>query len=153
MAFTNEYVPPVEQESSEFFRQARKTLSVMAEMRSKWTVDREREMALVNEGSGRELESANHNLWSFLDRKGFYVFSTEQLSKIEVSPDEVAISRRLNGFWAGERYSQPDKDTLARIKEALREYNDWGVVSDYKRCQLTLIDSSGRLLGAADGDA
>lgn len=77
MAFKNEYVPPLEQETSEFFRRAQKTLNVMAERRSKWTVDREREMALVHEGRGREIEDANHDLWGFIDRKGYYVFSTD----------------------------------------------------------------------------
>ena len=51
MTFKNEYVPPLEQETSEFFSRAQKILSVMAEKRSKWTLDREREMVLVLKGS------------------------------------------------------------------------------------------------------
>ncbi len=140
MTFKNEYVPPLEQETSEFFKKAQKTLNVMAEMRSKWTVDREREMVLVYEGSGREIESANHGLWSYIDHKGYCVFSTERLSKMEVSSEELAITYRLNGFWEGDRYSTPDAASLTCIKDALREYKDWGVISDYKRCQLTLVD-------------
>ena len=46
MAFKNEYVPPLEQETSEFFRKAQRALDVMSERRSKWTVDREQEMVL-----------------------------------------------------------------------------------------------------------
>ncbi|MDO8892010.1 MAG: hypothetical protein Q7V00_09225 [Sulfurimicrobium sp.] len=51
MAFKNEYVLPLEQETSEFFRQTQKTLNAMAERRSKWTVDRERDMVLFRQGA------------------------------------------------------------------------------------------------------
>lgn len=142
MAFKNEYVPSLDQETSEFFRRAQKTLNVMAERRNKWTVDREREMVLVHEGSGREIEDANHDLWGFIDRKGYYVFGTDRLSKTEISPEEIAITYKMRGFWQGERYSSPDAETIACIKEALCERKDWGVISDYKRCQLTLIDGT-----------
>jgi len=140
MTFKNEYVPPLEQETSEFFKQAQKSLNVMAEVRSKWTVDRKREMVLLNKPIRRELESANSDLWGFIDTRGYYVFSTERLSKTEVSPEELAITYRLEGFWEGDRYSTPDATSLACIKEALQEYKDWGVISDYRRCQLTLVD-------------
>lgn len=144
MTFKNEYVPPLEQETSEFFSRAQKILTVMAEKRSKWTVDREREMVLVLEGSGREIEDANHDLWGFIDRKGYYVFSTDRLSKTEVSLEEIAITYKIRGFWQGAQYSSPDTKTIACIKEALRERKDWGLLSDYKTCRLTLIDSNGK---------
>ena len=144
MAFKNEYVPPLEQEISSFFSRAQKILNVMAEKRSKWTVDREREMLLVLKGSGREIEDANHDLWGFIDRKGYYVFSTDRLSKTEVSLEEIAITYKIRGFWQGAQYSSPDTKTIACIKEALRERKDWGLLSDYKTCQLTLIDSNGK---------
>ncbi len=140
MAFKNEYVPPLDQETSEFFRKARETLRTGYSKHDRWTIDREREIALVHEGSGREVESANHDRWAYIDRKGYCVFSTERLLKAEVSSEEVAITHRLNGFWEGERFSVPDAGSLFCIKEALREFKDWGLLSDYRRCQLTLID-------------
>ena len=112
MAFKNEYVPPLEQEISSFFSRAQKILNVMAEKRSKWTVDREREMLLVLKGSGREIEDANHDLWGFIDRKGYYVFSTDRLSKTEVSLEEIAITYKIRGFWQGAQYSSPDTKTI-----------------------------------------
>ncbi|MFZ5557166.1 MAG: hypothetical protein ACOZDY_10675 [Pseudomonadota bacterium] len=141
MAFKNEYVPPLEQEASEFFRKARETLRTGHSKHDKWTVDRERDMVLFYKGGGREIEEANHSLWAFVDRKGYYVFGTNRLSQTEISPEEIAIAYEMRGFWKGDRYSSPDNATIANIKEALREYKDWGVVSDYKRCQLTLIDA------------
>jgi len=140
MAFKNEYVLPLEEETSEFLISAQKVLNVMAERRSKWTVDRERDMLLYHEGRGREIEDAKHDLWSFIDRNGYYMFSTDCLTQSEASPEEIAIAYKLKNFWKGERYATPNSKTLISIKEALREYKDWGVISDYKRCQLTLID-------------
>ena len=43
-------------------------------------------------------------------------------------------------YWVGRGLSAPDAEALAHFKEALREYKDYGVVSDYKRCRLTLVD-------------
>jgi hypothetical protein len=142
MAFKNEYVPPLEQETSEFFKKARETLRTGYTNYDRWTVDREREMVLIHEGSGREIESANHDLWAYVDHKGHYVFSTERLSQARVSPEEVAITYRLNGFWGGERYSTPDPASLAWIKEAMREYGRWHLFDPeaFKRSQLALID-------------
>jgi hypothetical protein len=107
MTFKNEYVPPLEQETSEFFKTARQTLRTGYTNYDRWTVDREREMVLIHEGSGREIESANHDLWAYIDHKGHYVFSTERLSQARVSPEEVAITYRLNGFWGGRALFHP----------------------------------------------
>lgn len=139
MAFKSEYVPPLEQETSEFFRRAQKTLNVMSERRSKWTVDRERDMALVRQGGGHSLDSANEDYWGFIDCKGVYSFTTWLLSESAISSEEIAVTRQI-----GLESSQPDTETIACIKEALREHKDYGVISDYKRCQLTLIDSNGK---------
>ena len=143
MAFKNEYVPPLEQETSEFFSRAQKILNVMAERRSKWTVDRERDMALVRQGKGHSLDSANEDYWGFIDRKGVYSFTTWILSQSEISSEEIAITRQI-GFKSGEGLSKPDTETITYIKEALREHKDYGVISDYLRCQLTLIDGNGQ---------
>ncbi len=139
MAFKNEYVPPLEQETSEFFRQAQKTLNAMAERRSKWTLDHERDMVLFRSGGGHSMESAGEDYWGFIDRKGKYSFTTWILLESEISSEENAITRQI-----GLESSQPDTETIACIKEALREYKDWGVSSNYKRAQLTLLDSNGK---------
>lgn len=140
MAFKNEYVPPLEQETSEFFRRAQKTLNVTSERRSKWTVDRDREMALVRLGSGHSEEDKNHDIWKFIDRKGTYFLGTELLSAQEISPEEIAITRSFY-YMTGGGDIAPDAETIAAIREALEEYKDWGALSDYKRCRLTLIDA------------
>lgn len=87
------------------------------------------------------MESAHLDIWEFIDCKGYYSFTTEQLKKQELSPDEIAITYKLGRPFKGSPpHILPDAVTLQHIKEALREYKDWGVISDYKRCQLTLID-------------
>lgn len=140
MVFKNEYVLPLEQETSEFFRKAQKTLNAMAERRSKWTVDREREMVLLHRGGGHSMESKDHDNWGFLDRKGKYFIGTECLSKSEISPEEIEIARSFYCMVGGGDIA-PDAETITAIKEVVREYKDWGVISDYKSCQLTLIDA------------
>lgn len=141
MAFKNEYIPPLEQETSEFLKNARETMRAGYYERDKWTVDREREMVLKFVSSGHEMESAHQGIWRFMDRKGYYAFTTEELKKQEISPDEIAITYELGLFTGSSPYVLPDAETIACIKEALSEYKDWGVISDYKRCQLTLIDA------------
>ena len=143
MAFKNEYVPPLEQETSEFFSRAQKTLNVTAERRSKWTVDRERDMALVRVGGGHSSDDFDRENWGFLDRKGEYSINTSLLSKTEITSEEIAITRSFS-YVLGPGRVAPDRETISCIKEALREHKDWGVISDYTRCQLTLVDSNGK---------
>lgn len=50
MAFKNEYVPPLEQETSEFLKKARETLRTGYSKYDTWTVDRERDMVLFRRG-------------------------------------------------------------------------------------------------------
>ena len=52
MAFKNEYVPPLEQETSEFLKKARETLRTGYSKYDAWTVDRERDMVLFRRGGG-----------------------------------------------------------------------------------------------------
>lgn len=85
------------------------------------------------------MEAKDEDYWSFINANGEYCFDTDLISKSEVTPELVAITRRI-GF-RGLPSNEPDTETLACIKEALREYKDWGVISDYKRCHLTLIDA------------
>jgi hypothetical protein len=107
-----------------------------------WTADRDREMVLFHRGSGRETDSANEDFWLFIDHQGTYEFDTKRLSKSEVSKEELAIVYEISRYWDGKDRAVPNTSTLVCIKEALCEYKDWGVVSDYKRCQLTLIDAA-----------
>jgi len=138
MAFKNEYVPPLEQETSEFLKKAREILRMGFSKYDAWTVDRERDMVLVHLGFSRDYDGREN--WSFLDRKGKYFLGTSLLAKSEISPEDIAITRTFHYVIGGGDIA-PDAETIACIKEALREYKDWGVISDYKRCQLTLIDS------------
>ena len=139
MTFKNEYIPPLELESSEFLKKVRETLRTGYSKHDKWTVDRERDMVLFRRGGGHSLESHNEDYWSFIDTSGEYCCDTTLLSTRRMSQDEVAITRSI-GFRGGTS-NVPDAKALDCIKEALREYKDWGVISDYCRCKLTLIDA------------
>lgn len=139
MAFKNEYIPPLEQEISEFLKNARETLRTGYSKYDAWTVDRERDMVLFRRGGGHSMESKDEDYWNFIDRKGKYYICTTLLSKSETAPEELAITRSFHHMTGGGD-SVPHIETLGCIKEALSEYKDWGVISDYKRCQLTLID-------------
>ena len=142
MAFKNEYVPPLEQETSEFFRQARETLRTGYSQYDAWTVDREREMVLLYRGSGHSMEDRNEEAWSFIDRKGRYFICTTLLSKCEVSPDEIAISRSFSFMTGGDRIA-PNPATVACIKEALNEHSRRYLfdLEHYKFCQLKVVDA------------
>ena len=139
MTFKNEYIPPIEQETSEFFKQARKTLNTGYSQFDRWTIDREREMVLFNDGSGHSLDSHTEDYWTFLNSKARHACDTNLISKAEISSEEIAITRSI-GF-RGDPANHPDAETLMCIKEALREYKDWGVSSDFKTCRLTLLSA------------
>jgi hypothetical protein len=137
MTFKNEYIPPIEQETSEFAKQARKTLNTGHSQFDRWTIDREREMVLFKDGSGHSLDSHTEDYWSFISSKAKYSCDTNLISKAEISSDEIAITRSIS--FRGDPANYPDAETLKCIEAALREYKDWGVKSDYKNCRLTLL--------------
>ena len=144
MAFKNEYVPPLEQETSEFLKNAREMLRTGYSKYDAWTVDREKDMVLLYVGGGRDLESANLGIWKFIDCKGFYSFTTEQLDKNELSSSEVAITYKFGRPFTGTSpYSLSDAETLQNIKAALQEYARRYLfnLEHYKHCQLTWIDA------------
>lgn len=141
MTFKSEYIPPLEQETSEFFKSAREVLRTGYSKYDKWTIDREREMVLLFVASGREPDSYNHDLWRFVDRKGYYSFSTDCLSRQETSLGVLSITYALGPFKCVGPFGEPDPATLRCIKDALREYKDGEVSSKYKTCELTLVDS------------
>ena len=140
MAFVNEYIPPIEQETSEFLKKARETLRTGASKFDRWTVDRDNDMVLFRSGGGHDIDSHNRDYWSFIDRKGNYYLITAKLSETEISPEEIAMTRSFS-YTCDVHDDIPDGESIARIKDALREYKDWGVISDYQHCQLTLIDA------------
>jgi hypothetical protein len=142
MAFKNEYIPPIEQETSEFFKKARKTLNTGYTTHDMWTADREREMVLFIRGGRKELEDINRDTWRFLDSSGEYRITTECLNKTETTREVIAISYKILGIVKDEKIIKPNSETMARIKDALREQKDWGVISQYKDCQLSLVDGS-----------
>ena len=143
MVFKNEYIPPMNEEASEFFRKARETLRTGFSKYDAWTVDRERDMALVHRGGGHSPESKDEDYWSFVDRKGYYLCDTTLLSKTQSSPEEIAITQSIS-FQSGGNLSDPDAETVTCIKDALRERGRWHLLNPeaYKRCQLTLIDAN-----------
>lgn len=140
MAFKNEYIPPVENETSDFLKSAREILRTGYGSQDRWVVDRDRDMVLFRRGGGHSLESHDEDYWTFLDQSGRYLCDTTLLSKKEISEDEVAIVRSIS-FQSGGEIKKPDIYIVKIIKEALQEYKDWGVKSDYEHCSLTLINA------------
>ena len=169
MTFKNEYTPLADQPlDSEILTEARTRFRLGHSNYDSWTVDYERESALVHGGSGREPESANQTLWYFMDRKGCYAFTAEEVSRFALVPQEsgrtgertpqdfwgfvrqrsnlsraeVAIKYKLLGFWGGSGWSEPDDDSLLCIKEALRERQRTFLfdLEAFAGCQLTFVD-------------
>jgi hypothetical protein len=144
MAFKNEYIPPIEQETSEFAKQARKTFNKGHSKFDRWTIDRERQIALIHIGSGRkDPGDSNAELWELVDEDGYFVFSMDRIAYVKMNSDHVSITYKLLGFWAGERYSKPSEKTFHRIKEALVEHGKSYMFEmyAYKSCDLKFINS------------
>lgn len=141
MAFKNEYVPPLEQETSEFLKKTRETLRTGYSKYDAWTVDREHDMVLFRRGGGHSMEAKDEDYWSFINVNGEYCCDTDLISKSEVTPEIIAITRRI-GF-RGDPSNAPDAETLTCIKDALQENSRRYLfnLEHYKRCQLTLIDA------------
>lgn len=173
MPFKNEFVPTLDRQlESCFFASARTTLRVGHIKYDRWTIDHERELVLKHSGSGRELESAKQDYWEFIDCKGRYDFTTEELSRVvfvstdprqgtgapipqdfwefirledrDLAQAEVAITYKLLRFWGGNGCSLPDLDSILCIKQALCEYGRWWLFEPdaLRGCQVTLIDGS-----------
>lgn len=147
MAFVNELIPPIEQETSEFARQARKTLNTGHSQFDTWTIDRERNLILMYHGSDREVETSHQQSWRFVDSTGKYWVYIDLVSKTEISSEEIAITRSLRGCVSDNGELVSDAEIVAFIKEGLQEYKDWGVISDYKHCLLTLTVNSATAKG------
>lgn len=142
MAFRNEYVPPLEQETSEFLRKVRTILCIGNTRYDRWTVDRDHGMVLIRSGGGHEADSADLDIWDFIDHERHYSFTTECLKKQNRSKEDIAITYELGAFIQGEGYAMPDPETIVRIKDALQEYGRRYLfnLEHYKRCYVTLIN-------------
>jgi hypothetical protein len=140
MAFKNEYIPPIEQETSEFLKQARQTLKTGYSKFDNWTVDRQNNRVLNWSHSGRDFESRNDEGWDYIDSTGRYSFGTRLDSKEVLSPQEIAMTRTIYIVWQGSHTAgMPSKETWSHIKQALETTKDSGVRSNYSTCKLTLI--------------
>ncbi len=137
MTFKNEYVPSVEQETSEFFRNARDILRISSSQFNRWTIDREREIILYRRGGGGH-EDPTTDYWSFLNADGEHQIVTEELERSPVSPDEIAVTLSLGLRGDLDRYTN---EVLICIKEAFSEYTRWHLFNPeaFKHCQLKLI--------------
>jgi hypothetical protein len=141
MAFKNEYIPPVEQETSEFCRSARELLRTGYGKFDRWTVDRERKMVLFRRGGGHSMEAHGEDYWSFVTSSGEVCADTELLSSRTAGEGLVEMTRAIS--FRGDPSKSPDADTLACIKEALSEYGRWNMFNPegFERCDLKLIDA------------
>lgn len=142
MAFKNEVVPPLEQETSDFFKKVQEVLHASHTGYTFWTVDRERNMVLRHMGGGHSMEAANEDYWSFITVSREYRIDTKLLAKAEISPDVIAMTRSIS--YRGVLSHYPEPEIIACIKEALQEYSRryMFTLEHYKRCQLRLIDAT-----------
>ncbi|MEW5756029.1 MAG: hypothetical protein AB1810_06965 [Pseudomonadota bacterium] len=144
MTFKNEYIPPLEQETSEFLKKARQILRPGNKKLDSWTVDRENSRVLTCSGRGRE-EGYGEEYWQYLDESGRYSFTTKKVHHSLISegpPRKVAITRDILSFRGGEAFKGlPDAETMQRIKEAFQVYGRNGIVSQEKNvvCLHTLL--------------
>ncbi|MEW5756027.1 MAG: hypothetical protein AB1810_06955 [Pseudomonadota bacterium] len=142
MTFKNEYIPPLEQETSEFLKNARQILRTGHKKDDAWTVDRENNRVLICSGRGRE-ESYDEEYWQYLDESGRYSFTTEKVHRSLVSegpPKTVAVTRDILHFRGGEAFKGlPDAETMQHIKEAFHVYGAYCMASRNEVCQHTLL--------------
>lgn len=146
MPFINEYIPSAENETSLFAAEAKAKLNTGHSKHDKWTIDRDRRMVLQRTGCGHTPEGANTDFWKFLEVDGIYTFSTDLINSTPESEGKLNIERTIN-FPDTPGFNQPGQKTVSHIKEALQTYKDYGVISDFSDCALTLIEAiSGKAL-------
>jgi len=143
MAFKNEYVPPLEQETSEFLKRAREILRTGHKKNDAWTVDREKNQVLFYRGGGHEIDDHDQEYWSFLNGDDRYSFTTRQNCYTFVSdgpPERWEMTRDIQSFRGGDLYKGlPDAKTLKRIKEAFDAHGAFCMASKNDECQHTLL--------------
>ncbi|MDD2893914.1 MAG: hypothetical protein PHF20_08285 [Halothiobacillaceae bacterium] len=141
MAFHNEKIDPQAKDTSQFLRNARETLRLNEpSVYDFWTVDRERDLALLRSGGGgNDIDAANFDSWAFFDRKGYYRIHTRKMSDNVLTADKERLMTYTFRVW-GKSY--PDAESLVHFKEALREYGRYALFNfdAFETCQVTLID-------------
>lgn len=143
MAFKNEYVPPLEQETSEFFKKAREILRTGHNKNDAWTVDRENNRVLGCTGRGHEIDDRDEEYWEYLDVNGRYSFTTKKFDRKVIAagpPKKIALTRDIVHFWSGDLHSGlPDKQIFRNIKEAFQAHGAYCMASQEDECQHTLL--------------
>ena len=143
MAFKNEYVPPLEQETSEFFRVARETLRTGRNKDDEWTVDRDNNRALKCTGGGHEIDDHDEEYWKYLDGDDCYGFTTKQLNYSLVSegpPKAIAVTRDILFFKGGHPCKGiPTNLVIQDIRAAFHVYGGGGMVSPHDVYEHTLL--------------
>ena len=143
MAFKNEYIPPLEQETSEFFRRAREILRTGHKKNDAWTVDRENNQVLFYSGCGHEIDDHDEEYWRYLDDNDRYSFSTKKIDRKVLAagpPKKIAMTRDILYFMGGDLYKGiPDALVIQRIKEAFQMYGAYCMASSEDECQHTLL--------------
>lgn len=143
MAFKNEYVLPLEQETSEFLKKAREILRTGHKKNDAWTVNRGSNSVLFYSGCGHEIDDHDEEYWQFLDGERRYSFTTKKFDRKVIAagpPKKIALTRDILHFWSGELYSGlPDNQTLQYIKEAFQVHGAYCMASKDEECQHTLL--------------
>lgn len=140
MTFKNEYIPPIEEETSEFFKKAREVLCKGHPEYTSWTIDRLNSGALMWTSGGREFETRHDDSWKYFNQTGLYIFDTRLDGSNEISPRELEQTRTILRFWKQDYTAgMPSAETLSQIKAALQSHKEGGVLSVYETCRLTLI--------------
>jgi hypothetical protein len=104
MTFKNEYIPPLEQETSAYFKEMRKTLRTGNHKNDAWTVDREHNRVLARVGVGHDIDSCDEEYWVYFDGTDCYGFTTKQLNYSLISegpPIKIAVTRDIMYFKGG----------------------------------------------------
>jgi hypothetical protein len=143
MAFKNEYIQPLDQETSDFFKQARKTLRTGNNRSDSWTVDRETNRVLFCSGRGHERDDSDDEYWDYLDETGHYSFTTTRIliDRLSEGPSEKwVVTRDIKKFWGHSPYKGlPEMKSLKDLKFAFEVYGPFGISSNDDECQHTLL--------------
>lgn len=143
MSFKNEYVPPLEQETSEFFRKARELLRTGHYKNDAWTVDRANNRVLKRTGRGHEIDDRDQEYWEYLEGDSRYAFTTKEVVYRLVSdgpPKKIAVTRDILYFMGGKlSEGTPDQQVIKRIEEAFQVHGGHCMASQEEECQHTLL--------------
>ncbi len=147
MPFTNEYILPIEQETSSFLKYARNVLRTGEKKDDAWTVNREKNRVLCRTGRGHEIDTHDEEYWGYIDNQKYYSFSTKKINRQLISrenPRKISLTRNIIHFWSGEPYcGLPDEQTLMQIKEAFQVHGEFCMESQDEECHHNLLWNGG----------